>query len=649
MAALQAVAPGVDALRALVGSGWQPDWTRHCGQPFRELPTCIQEAKEYQEAMTALTERGLGQERRNYFLKPRYTDLDKPARAFLKEMGVPAWSFRLHECDSFDAQTTWDTQSHLELEGEEGQIKAHRGPSREYNNILFNGAPAEPINDGPSLLKSVRKILRQKEDGDGCVRFKEEIRQSGKSISGSCNQKTCKGCTFRVLASLTVTAQGTPHLLVKTAGSHGNRLPPSGGRLWTDRERRILADAFPNGQPMLGAGIRAAFAAEGAPLHITAQQLKQFVTRENRSRRGQPAGHRPTVQDLLNMVQRWQASQAKTFAAARLTELRIVGSVISTVDRTFFAWTTRGFLNHLKGRLTDPICLAVDGKQKISRSGAVIATIGILSTSAETRNTSVSRGPNGERLQMQLKTSNVLPLLQAYMNVESIDNYVELFRTLCDLVKEEFDVVLAPKVFQLQADFDDSIEAARRKVFYKSRPANDYPHMMRAAYATLTKKTTAAGRQRVVNLIRNARHLPTLEIFSAVWETFLQELQTADMPGVAKYLEHEYLQWEDKTTLQKHYDLRAAEGAQLLWAAYWAGVLGIQPGTATGTQALEAFHSFWQRQIQHKARAQPTEILSLMQGLFDGQWSTWMRADDSAEAAINGFVVNRSTYKVSLD
>ena len=336
------------------------------------------------------------------------------------------------------------------------------------------------------------------------------------------------------------------------------------------------------------------------------------------------------MQDLLNMVQRWQASQAKTFAAARLTELRIVGSVISTVDRTFFAWTTRGFLNHLKGRLTDPICLAVDGKQKISRSGAVIATIGILSTSAETRNTSVSRGPNGERLQMQLKTSNVLPLLQAYMNVESIDNYVELFRTLCDLVKEEFDVVLAPKVFQLQADFDDSIEAARRKVFYKSRPANDYPHMMRAAYATLTKKTTAAGRQRVDNLIRNARHLPTLEIFSAVWETFLQELQTADMPGVAKYLEHEYLQWEDKTTLQKHYDLRAAEGAQLLWAAYWAGVLGIQPGTATGTQALEAFHSFWQRQIQHKARAQPTEILSLMQGLFDGQWSTWMRADDSA-------------------
>lgn len=72
-------------------------------------------------------------------------------------MGVLAWSFRLHERDSFDVQTTWDTQSHLEAE--EGQIKAHRGPSREYNNILFNGAPEEP-NDSPTLLKSARKIFR---------------------------------------------------------------------------------------------------------------------------------------------------------------------------------------------------------------------------------------------------------------------------------------------------------------------------------------------------------------------------------------------------------------------------------------------------------------------------------------------------------
>ena len=115
-----------------------------------------------------------------------------------------------------------------------------------------------------------------------------------------------------------------------------------------------------------------------------------------------------------------------------------------------------------------------------------------------------------------------------------------------------------------------------------------YPHMMKAAYATLTKKTTGAGRQRVVNLIRDARHLPTLEICSAVWDTFLQELQTNDMPGVTAYLEKEYLQWEDKTLLKKHYVRREAEDTELFWAAYWAGVLGIQPGTATGTQGLEA-------------------------------------------------------------
>lgn len=62
--------------------------------------------------------------------------------------------------------------------------------------------------------------------------------------------------------------------------------------------------------------------------------------------------------------------------------------------------------------------------------------------------------------------------------------------------------------------------------------------MMRAVYGTLTKKRTGAAR---VKLICNARHLPTLEIFSVVWGVFLQELQAYEMPGVAAYLEKEYI------------------------------------------------------------------------------------------------------------
>ena len=43
---------------------------------------------------------------------------------------------------------------------------------------------------------------------------------------------------------------------------------------------------------------------------------------------------------------------------------------------------------------------------------------------------------------------------------------------------------------QVQCDFSDAIEGARRKVFPSSRMARDYPRMMRAVHAKLTTKTS---------------------------------------------------------------------------------------------------------------------------------------------------------------
>lgn len=109
------------------------------------------------------------------------------------------------------------------------------------------------------------------------------------------------------------------------------------------------------------------------------------------------------------------------------------------------------------------------------------------------------------------------------MEAESAPNYVILFRTLCATVQEEFQVDLAPRVLQVQADFSDSIESAREEVFNYSRPAKDCPHMMCAAQSTLGKKTTPFWRQRVLNVLRATRHLPTVEIFSAAWATFFRK------------------------------------------------------------------------------------------------------------------------------
>ena len=103
---------------------------------------------------------------------------------------------------------------------------------------------------------------------------------------------------------------------------------------------------------------------------------------------------------------------------------------------------------------------------------------------------------------------------------------------------------------------------------------------------------------------------------------------------VVEYLQKEYFKQVSKETLTKMYHLRSSPdlAPKLWWADYWAGALGTHPGSATGTQTLEAFHSFWQRQIQDQVRASPTQILQVMQKLYDGPWNKWMQQDGGVGA-----------------
>ena len=61
-------------------------------------------------------------------------------------------------------------------------------------------------------------------------------------------------------------------------------------------------------------------------------------------------------------------------------------------------------------------------------------------------------------------------------------------------------------------------------------------------------------------------------------------------------------------------------------------MLGTHPGSATGTQTIEAFHSFWQEQIRRKARSKPGEVLLRMQGLYQ-EWKAHMVADSATHRA----------------
>ena len=59
------------------------------------------------------------------------------------------------------------------------------------------------------------------------------------------------------------------------------------------------------------------------------------------------------------------------------------------------------------------------------------------------------------------------------------------------------------------------------------------------------------------------------------------------------------------------------EGTLILFAGWWCGCAGIVPGSASGTQSVESFHSTWNKcSSVAKAGAPAHEGLAVMQSLY---------------------------------
>ena len=111
-----------------------------------------------------------------------------------------------------------------------------------------------------------------------------------------------------------------------------------------------------------------------------------------------------------------------------------------------------------------------------------------------------------------------------------------------------------------------------------------------------------------------------------------------------------------KTEIMKKFfglrETRLADCAMdIYWADYWSGSLGTHPGSGTGSQTLEGFHSFWQSLLSKRTRQSPCNVLQMMQELFTDHWGSYMLGDEqpgsslwpkSPEAAfLNGTALHR--------
>jgi len=102
------------------------------------------------------------------------------------------------------------------------------------------------------------------------------------------------------------------------------------------------------------------------------------------------------------------------------------------------------------------------------------------------------------------------------------------------------------------------------------------------------------------------------------WGVFFDELHASGNGATAKYLQKEYIHRTQVASLQKAFNLEVDDhGCRCLWfAPFWAGTLGTVPGSASGSQSIEAFHSCWQRELATSSRTSCLRILETMQGLF---------------------------------
>ncbi|OLQ05533.1 60S ribosomal protein L15 [Symbiodinium microadriaticum] len=696
----EAVVLAGNLLGSLPGTSWKRASCDRLGAPLRELNSAdaklsCASLQAYDNAVRVLELHGLGAQGvqevgDRIFKRHKLQQLSAAAREFLASLRVPSWFFDLGQVDSPGPARSTDPDEPRDTDGagdggreaakpgrpsqpaestgaeEKGAAKPSRQsqsserqgqpdektpgdkdsttnerkkrrPRRAYDEMLFNGNPQMPVTNCQSLTAYLRSILAKTPHGARDVRFKSETRVSCLSVSGECSKESCPGCSWRLSAALNLQSDGTSWLTVKSDGTHGQKVRPKGKKLWRPAEVAAIKAAFPDKALLSSASVRQCLADAGLELQVPKESLKQYISRENRRRRGgQASGQKPVVQALLESVQAWSYKQTKAMVAGRLEELRVVGEPDMDVGHAFFAWTCRGFLNHAKNSEKAVLCLVVDGKHKIATTGAVIATVSILAKSLELTNTDVVRR-GLKRVQMPLHAGTSRPVLQAYMDAETTPNFIRLFELFCEVIKSILDYDPKPLVVQVQCDFSDAIEGARRKVFPGSRVARDYPHMMRAVHAKLTAKTSETMRGRIIALVRATRHLPTLELFSACWRAFLQELEDAKESQARTYLVKEYIQTHKVENVKKFYGLRQtilADSLDIVWAAYWCGTLGTHPGSGTGSQTLEGFHSFWQSVLTKRTRQHPCGMLDMMQTLFTEHWPAYMQDDDAPSPSL---------------
>ena len=137
--------------------------------------------------------------------------------------------------------------------------------------------------------------------------------------------------------------------------------------------------------------------------------------------------------------------------------------------------------------------------------------------------------------------------------------------------------------------------------------------------------------------LQNLRHIPSLDLYDAVWGGWLRRVDAKDESALATYLGPEghaiYTVRATVSQLQQDYGVQPWETdgtKEMLFSPHWAGICCTWPGTDCGDQPQEAFHSPWQQQLTLMGDLPPaTAVFNTMQTLYTDKWATQCEWDST--------------------
>ena len=361
------------------------------------------------------------------------------------------------------------------------------------------------------------------------------------------------------------------------------------------------------------------------------------------------------------------------------TDLRILPHPLVTHDRGFVAFTCRAMASCLTLADSEDFLLAVDAKVGKGPRAWRIATIGFLGKTG-LRRTNIKRW-NGFRVQGLAYTTSFMPVLQALINEETTENYIALYNLFLDLGSHILGISrdhFARSIRRLAKDFNPGSEAARLSVLDSARPCGDTTHQNARFAIQLPKKcrntsvqepSLRSDRPHHEQILEGMRVFclaaPTIDILDAVlvvaqdfWSTVLGEAEAVKYLTTEKYVERVPREKLQEWKIHVASDTKDA----FYFCKAWVGLFANNvPGLECGSQALEAFHSTWERvRNGFGGRDDIMRIMRTMQTLYetdsaftdlwnDSQRLTLISPSDANPDLLSGDVLRKANLSPAVD